>query len=352
MQELAHRIEIAACSALAASRYLQLPAQQPPWTATGLRLHRGQRYTLLAAGLIQWSERHPHLHGGAGFHLWARVSPAGRIVNMIRDSTSFTADVDGELELGIYLGMWGDAFGRLDTPPTAYARLRGALEVVALAWRADSLAGLIELHGHCPSAPLAHEIERLRAPVCVPPEWDYLLETGRSDIYRDCTQDGRARICLHAEDDQGILRKPIDFPLTPNTRLSWRWRLDEHPSTLAEDTHATHDYVSVATEFDNGRDLTWMWSSCLAPETWFDCPIKAWSRRETHVVVRSGWSAAAHWCRESRAVHRDVVRAMGPPPARIVAVWLICVASFQHGTARASFEAIELRDGEHHLTVL
>ena len=57
-----------------------------------------------------------HLHGGAGFHLWARVSPGGRIVNMIRDSTSFTADVDGELQLGIYLGMWGDAFGRLDTP--------------------------------------------------------------------------------------------------------------------------------------------------------------------------------------------------------------------------------------------
>ena len=101
-----------------------------------------------------------HLHGGAGFHLWARVSPGGRIVNMSRDSTSFTADVDGELQLGIYLGMWGDAFGRLDTPAASI--------FTAIAHRMGT----------------------------------------------------HARICLHAEDEQGILRKPIDFPLAPNTHLT------------------------------------------------------------------------------------------------------------------------------------
>ena len=186
----------------------------------------------------------------------------------------------------------------------------------------------------------------------MPPAWEYLLETGSSDIYRDCSHDGRARICLHATDDQGILRKPVDFPLTPTTQLSWRWRLDEHPSTVPEDTNATHDYVSIATEFDNGRDLTWIWSSSLPTETWFDCPIKAWSRRETHFVVRSGTPAASQWCAESRAIHGDVARAMGSPPARIVAVWLICIASFQHGRARASFENIELHDGARRLAVL
>ena len=352
MQELAQQIRSAACSLLCASRYVTLPAQQPPWTSTGLRLRRGQCYTLLAAGLIEWSERFPHLHGGAGFHLWARVSPAGRIVNIIRSSSSFVADVDGELELGIYLGMWLDAFGQLDTPPAAYARLRGGLQVLVLTWFGDSLSGLAQLYEQCPAPAIAAEIKRLGAPVSAPPEWHYLLETGRSDIYRDCSRDGQARICLHATDDQGILRKPVDFPLTPTTRLSWRWRLDEHPSLVREDTNATHDYVSVATEFDNGRDLTWIWSSALPPETWFNCPIKAWSGRETHYVVRSGLSDVGQWCAESRAVHDDVALAMGPPPARIVAVWLICVASFQHGTARASFENIELWDGELRLAVL
>ena len=352
MKALAHRINTTACAALSATRYLQLPAQQPPWTSTGLRLRRGQCYTLLAAGLIQWSERHPHLHGGAGFHLWARVSPGGRIVNMIRNSSSFVADVDGDLELGIYLGMWRDEFGHLDTPAAAYGRLRGTLEVVALSWHGDSLSGLKALHQQCPAPALNTEIERLGAPVYLPPGWEYLLETGSSDIYRDCSRDGQARICLDAQDDQGILRKTLDFALTPTTQLSWRWRLDQHPSRVAEDTNATHDYVSIATEFDNGRDLTWIWSSALPTETWFDCPIKAWAPRETHYVVRSGLSKAGAWCTEQRTVHEDVARAMGPPATRIVAVWLICVASFQHGRARASFERIELHDGEQRLVVL
>ncbi len=352
MQTLAHRIEQAVRPTLAACRALHLPAQQAPWTPSGIHLHCGQSYTLLADGLVEWSARHPHLHGGPGFHLWARVHPGGRIVNLTRNSTSFTADCDGELELGIYLGMWRDALGTLDTPASAYTRLRGGLDVLILVWRGDSLTGLEDLNTHCAAALLASEIARLRKPVAVPTDWHYLLETGTSDIYRDCSDGAHQRICLHAQDDQGILRKAVDFPLTPGLRLSWRWRLDEHPSRVAENSNATHDYVSIATEFDNGRDLTWIWSSTLPTESWFDCPIQVWSERETHYVVRTGFADAGSWCDERRAVYDDVARAMGPPPSRIVAVWLICVASFQHGSARASFEAIELSDGERHLTVL
>ena len=90
MHTLASDIERAASPALAACHRLTLPAQQPPWTRTGIRLDRGQSYTLLAAGRVLWSARHPHLYGGPGFHLWARVSPGGRIVNLTRDSGSFT----------------------------------------------------------------------------------------------------------------------------------------------------------------------------------------------------------------------------------------------------------------------
>jgi len=352
MQTLAQNISLAASPALAACHALHLPAQQAPWTPSGIHLRKGQSCTLLADGVVHWSERHPHLHGGPGFHLWARVHPGGRIVNLIRNSTSFVADVDGELELGIYLGMWRDAYGTLDTPATAYGRLRGGLDVLVLVWRGNSLVGLEDIHSRCASTLLAAEIERLRNPVPVPPDWHYLIETGTSDIYRDCSEGGQARICLHADDDQGILRKAVDFPLTPNTRLRWRWRLDAHPSRVAENSNATHDYVSIATEFDNGRDLTWIWSSTLPVETWFDCPIRIWSGRETHYVVRSGLDAAAQWCDEQRPVYDDVARSMGAPPARIVAVWLICVASFQHGTARAAFEKIELSDGERRVSVL
>ena len=43
---------------------------------------------------------------------------------------------------------------------------------------------------------------------------------------------------------------------------------------------------------------------------------------------------------------------MGPPPTRIVRVWLIAVSSFQHGTARAEFADIVLDDGTQRLRVL
>ena len=349
---LAAQIASCACAGLVDSTALFMPAQQPPWRATGIHLTAGQHYTLLAEGRIAWSERVPHLHGGAGFHLWARVSPGGRIVNLTRDGTSFIADCTGELELGIYLGMWRDAYGRLDTPAFAYARLRGGLSVLVLTWREDSATGLTALNTLCPAAPLATELARLGQAVALPRDWHYLIETGTSDIYRDCSDAGPARICLAANDDQGILRKEVDWPLTPGTTLNWRWRLDAHPSRIAEDSNISHDYVSVAAEFDNGRDLTWLWSSCLPVGHWFACPIKAWSARETHYVLRSGFDDAGRWCEESRPVWADVGATMGPPPARIVAVWLICVASFQHGTARASFEDIHLRDGARGLSVL
>ena len=95
----------AAAALGARTRALHLPANRRPWLGTGLRLRRGQSYTLIGSGRIGWSARHPHLHGGPGFHLWARVAPGGRIVNVTRDSGSFVADVDGELEHALPLAL-------------------------------------------------------------------------------------------------------------------------------------------------------------------------------------------------------------------------------------------------------
>jgi hypothetical protein len=80
--------------------------------------------------------------------------------------------------------------------------------------------------------------------------------------------------------------------------------------------------------------------------------VKAWSARETHLVARSGTTGLGAWQREERAVWQDVASAMGPPPARIVRIWLIAVASFQHGRLRASFSDIRLRSAGRELEVL
>jgi hypothetical protein len=43
---------------------------------------------------------------------------------------------------------------------------------------------------------------------------------------------------------------------------------------------------------------------------------------------------------------------MGPPPQRIVRVWLIAVSHFTHGLGRATFSDIVLRNGPDHVRVL
>ncbi|MBM4227565.1 MAG: DUF3047 domain-containing protein [Gammaproteobacteria bacterium] len=337
-----------------------LPGNVPPWQATGLRLAQGQHFSLFAEGRLGWSARNPGLHGGPRFHLWARVTPGGRAVNLAADSGTFIADVAGELELGIYMGLWADASGTLATSPDLYTRLQGELHCLAVAWQRPAAACLEVMCARSPHPALSAEWARLRSPVSPPAGWAYLTEAGQAEIFREssaCEHDAHHATCsreilLEAEDDQGIITHAADVPLGPDTRLCWRWSAECLPSALAEDRPQTHDYFSIATEFDNGRDLTWIWSSTLAPGTHFPCPVAAWSARETHFVVRRGMPRLGEWHEESRWVQADVATAMGTPPARIVRVWLICVATFQHGRARARFADIRLEGDGRTLRIL
>lgn len=282
------------------------------------------------------------------------MAPGGRIANLTQDTGTFIADADGEVELGIYMGMWKNTFGDLTTPVRLYERLSGEIECWAVAWRADAAAGLAAFAQHRPDAWLvAAEAARLASPIAPPEGWQYLLETGQADIFTaGRTDEGLRTIALDADDDQGIVCTPVDFPVTADTTLRWRWRAEMLPSEVAEDTVHTHDYFSIATEFENGRDLTWLWSASLAPETHFHCPIRAWTARETHFVVRSGTQDLGEWRAETRNVFADVSAAMGPPPARIVKLWLIAVSSFQHRRARAAFAEIVLENAAGRTVVL
>jgi len=342
-----------AASPLTACAMLALPARQPPWQATGIRLRKGQSYSVFARGQVQWAPGLPELHGGPRFHLWARVSPGGVIRNLREDTDTFVADVDGNLELGIYMGVWRDATGALATGPELYARLAGGLEAVVIAWRDAAATGLAALDDIVRSPLLAAEAAHLaRRPLAVD-GWRHLLETGETHLFTPGrTAGGAPSIRVNGDDDYGILCRDVDVPLSPGTRLSWAWRLDAHPSRVPEDNVRTHDYISIATEFDNGRDLTWFWSSSLPAGHHFDCPVKAWSHRETHLVVRSGSAGLGQWQREERAVQADVAASMGTPPKRIVRVWLIAVANFQHGSLRAEFSDIRLSDGPQAAQVL
>ena len=80
-------------------------------------------------------------------------------------------------------------------------------------------------------APIVAETARLRRRYKPPGGWRYLYKAGDALSY---TVNDR-QIHAPAENDQGILRQPVSFPLSATTELQWRWRIDKHPSHEPED---------------------------------------------------------------------------------------------------------------------
>ncbi len=186
-----------------------------------------------------------------------------------------------------------------------------------------------------------------------PAGWSYLAELapyGPADIFHvvsPASGDGpKTQMRAETRHNVGILVREVDAPLTPATALSWRWNVERLPAKAAETTAATHDYLSIAVKFENGQDLTYMWSAALPPETGFHCPLPTWKDRETHVVVRSGGQDLGKWLAERRPVLADYARYIGgKPPGRIVQVWLIANSLIEQTDGAASFGDIAIDPG-------
>ncbi len=334
---------------------LELPGSTLPWTGTGLEVVRGSRVSVLARGEV-WIEG-TGIRAGARFHLWRRiVGPEGvsPVRKGTRDTTTFVADRPGALELAICHGEWATPAGEPAAPPEAYAAGRGVLEAVVIVWgdaaAADPVPVLTDLARKTGDELASEEVERLRSAPARPEGWEYLWFLGESDTF--ARPEGEACIHAHTRDDAAILRRPVDLATTPDTRLSWRWRIDRLPSGQPEDQLLTHDYLSIAAEFSCGRDLTYLWSSSLPEGRVFTCPIPQWAPRETHVVVRSGDAGLGSWVGEERNLYDDYAEILGQPPVRLVALWLIAVSLFQHGEGRADFASIRVEGGGRRLEVL
>ena len=325
------------------ARLVDLESSALPWTDTGLDLREGEWVSTFAAGRVVLSDP-LDLWVGPQFQLWMRVGEGGQVFNGQRDSHSFRAEASGRLYLaGYFPGQWGDRAGRVSTSLAEYAQFKGGLSVAVFRWKGDAASSLT---GAGPGR-FADEAARLASVVPVPAGWDYLWFLGRNDIFRDAHEDGRACIACHTNRNVAILQHEAAFDLKPGTRIAWDWKVDELPSPWREDTALTHDYLSVAIEFENGRDITYTWSPELAAGTGYWCPLPTWKDREFHVVVRSGPQGLGQWLSESRDLHADYRQYMGEPPARVVRVWLIAVSLFQRQTGRALFANIRLegKDG-------
>ena len=326
---------------------IQVPVNRPPWTSTTVHADVGDQITWLAWGHVDLIKP-LGTAVGPSMGLLCRVGN-GKPVDSGRSTRTFTADGNGPVQVAGRFPGWVQEDGSItvDRVPhrLPYRAIAGTLTAIVVRWPpgTDPREALASVASGDQSGLCAAEVARLADPPQPPPGWRHHPSTAQEEIWAPA-DDG---VSLDCKGSGGILRHPVDAPLTPTLRLRWSWRIDELPSQLPEDTKITHDYLSIALEFDDGQDLTWHWSSALPEGFAYRCPFDYWRKLETHIVVRTGPTGLGSWVDEERGVLADHQAAIGGrAPARVVNAWLIGVAFIQGGRARAEFRNIELVDGD------
>lgn len=299
----------------AASDEVVLASNEQAWRPVGVAVRAGQSFTVDARGAL-WMSRALAVGLEPRVALWVRIGDAPPIRKLIGNRTTFTAWADGPVELRLKTFEWENQLG--DALPGSEMKLGGSVTATVAAW-AD-----------------ARPADTHQAPA----EWRHLWRLGSGRIF--AARDGEIDVATHG--DVGILQLDCEHALTPRTRLDWSWRVDELPSRLPENLQVTHDYLSIAVEFETGLDLTYMWSAGLSEGHVFRCPLPWWCERETHWVQRSGHERLGEWLSESRPLAEDCRRVYGTVPERVVGIWLIANSVFQRGSGRASFRDIGLAE--------
>ena len=313
-----------------------------PWTATGLAALKGAPITWLTHG-DSWiiTRRGPHFD--AGWQLRVRTGGSGPALVGTGPTHTAAAPNDGPIEVcSLFPGELRDGDEHIVYDRTMpRALFRGGFDVVVATWPggADVASRLQEAVEHDPTGLCRRELDRIREPVVPPPGWEAHHHIPLAGLHHG--QDGQ--IDVHSRGRVEIVCHPARIPLTSDLRLRWRWRLNQMPSRRAENTLLTHDYMSVAAEFDDGKDLAYHWSTVLPLHAGYRCPYPHWREREWHLVVRSGGAGIGEWQTEERMVSLDRDRAIGgTAPREVVRVWLIVNCLAPGAEASASYTDITL----------
>ena len=262
---------------IAEHRFVELEAHEPPWIDSGMPVKRGDQVTVVLCGRVFLDES-ADLWLDPSLQVWSRVGGRGPIERGTRTSNTFTCHNSGAVEVGnVNPAEWADTDGNIAIDPAMYTFMTGGTTVALIRWAdgVDPLSALTTLsHRGDFEGLLDAEVQRLEtAPGAPPPGWQPLWYLGPSEVFaRD-----EGVISCSTSNDFAIICHDMDSALTPGTTLSWDWNVDVLPSAVAEDTFPTHDYLSIAVEFDDGLDLTYQWSATIEPETFYRCPLPHWS---------------------------------------------------------------------------
>ena len=344
--ESAWRAATAACAnQLSVSAIVFLSGEGGGWIRTDVELATGQTVTLLAAGQI-WLSREANLAFPASIALWYRIGD-GPVARCVSNTGTFIADRSGKLSLlAKPPGEFADDKGNF-LPDYPHRGASGGLLVAALVWSGKIDDGLRAFATADKSGIATREQARHAAEKPLPRGWQPLWRVGDTRMFHQAESDGSRVINCRCENDAAILKYPVDVPLNSDSRLAWSWRIGQLPSQHPENNLPTHDYLSIAVEFENGQDLTWYWSHSLPVGNSFRCPISWWDKHETHIVRRSGLEGLGQWVSEEQRILPDYERAIGGTlPKRIVGVWLIALSAFQRRIGQASYRDLQLKGSD------
>jgi len=334
----------AACGdKLSASSIVFLTGEGGGWVNSNVQVATGQTVTLLATGQI-WLSREANLAFPPSIALWYRIGN-GPVARCVSNTGTFIADRSGTLSLiAKPPGEWADVAGNF-LPDYLHAGASGGLLVAALLWSGKIEAGLEAFAARDSSRIAEAEHARRAKEKPLPNGWQPLWRVGNTGMFLEAVEpDGKRVIACRCDNDAAILKYPVDIPFTSDMRLAWSWRIERLPSEHPENTLPTHDYLSVAVEFENGQDLTYFWSANLPVGGSFRCPISWWDKHETHIVRRSGPQGLGQWMCEEQPILDDYRKAVGGElPKRIVGVWLIALSAFQRRIGQASYRDLQLK---------
>ena len=321
-------------------RVLDLSGSELPWKDLGITLAKGQEATFLLGGRVFLSrEQDLWVEPGVAFHV--RTRGARAMFNPMRNTGTMTAAADGPLEMARSLVEFQNEEGELAVPQNAYAQADAHIYGLALVWRGKALAGLTSLLNYGDvGGVIGAELARLHSYRKLPAGWhNFFMLGGGPVIFNDI---GNGAISCEPLKSAGILQRPVAVELKPQTKLSWRWIVEELPSLLPEDQLTSHDYLSIASEFDDGQDLTYFWSSSLPVGTAFRCPIPRWTPLESHMVVRSGLADLGKWVSDERDIYADYKTHIGGPAKSVVNIWLLGVSLFQRRSGSCRFADMQI----------
>lgn len=340
---------------IAGLKVLYLSSDIGPWLDTGLALKPGDKVTMILNGKM-WLSRAYNLSFESQIAVWARVGERGPLFRGTETNT-FVAKETGTLQLKTYPGQrWLDTSGRYaGEPAPVNPDSGGGASVAILLWSRDANVPeqLQRIADKDATAQWATaEIKRQITPERkLPAGWYYTWELGPSQIFGEVAEPAgddapKRAIDLHMKNDVAIVKTDVSVALTPTTTLAWKWKVDKIPASVSENSLPTHDYMSIAVEFDNGQDITFIWSHDLPVGQSFRCPLPGWDFRETHIVARSGTGDLGKWISEQYNVFDNYKKAVGGTmPKRITKVWLIAVSLFQQVEGMSQFGEIVLKDG-------